>query len=73
MFAECVKAVLQSETYLYTQRGFASGQEYQDNWDVSHPDSFAVIIRTWTSSRAAGSTISVRSLGPATCFTGTRT
>ena len=39
MFAECVKAVLQSETYLYTQRGFASGQEYQDNWDVSHPDS----------------------------------
>ena len=39
LFAECVKAVLQSETYLYTQRGFANGQAYQDNWDVSHPDS----------------------------------
>ncbi len=39
LFAECVKAVLQSETYLYTQRGFASAQAYQDNWDVSHPDS----------------------------------
>jgi hypothetical protein len=39
MFAECVKAVLQSETYLYSQRGFANSQAYQDNWDISHPNS----------------------------------
>ena len=39
LFAECVKAVLQSETYLYVKRGFADGQAYQDNWDVSHPNS----------------------------------
>ena len=39
LFAECIKAVLQSETYLYLQRGFADSQAYQDNWDVSHPNS----------------------------------
>ena len=39
LFAECVRAVLQSETYLYSQRGFADSQAYQDNWDISHPNS----------------------------------
>ncbi len=39
MFAECVKAVLQSETYLYSQRGFDDSRAYQDNWDISHPNS----------------------------------
>jgi hypothetical protein len=39
LFVECIKAILQSETYLYTKRGFIDGQAYQDNWDISHPNS----------------------------------
>lgn len=39
LFSECSKAVIQSECYLYPQRGFADKQAYQADWDVSHPDS----------------------------------
>jgi hypothetical protein len=38
LMAECVKAVLQSETYLFHNRGFADSQAYQDNWDQVHPN-----------------------------------
>lgn len=39
LMAECVKAVLQSETYLFHNRGYADSQTYQDNWDRVHPNS----------------------------------
>lgn len=38
LMTECVKAVLQTETYLYHKRGFADSQVYQDNWDQAHPN-----------------------------------
>lgn len=39
LFVECVKAVIQSECYLYRQRGFSGTAEYQAFWDRSHPGS----------------------------------
>jgi hypothetical protein len=39
LFAECVKAVIQSECYLYPQRGFEDTRSYQAHWDISHPNS----------------------------------
>lgn len=37
MFAECVKGMIQAETYLYHHRGFADSTAYQKNWDTTHP------------------------------------
>ena len=39
VFAECIKALIQSECYLFRERGFADKQAYQKNWDISHPNS----------------------------------
>ena len=39
LFAECIKAVIQSECYLYQQRGFTDSPAYQADWDASHPNS----------------------------------
>lgn len=37
MFAECVKGIIQAETYLYHRRGYADSTAYQKNWDATHP------------------------------------
>jgi hypothetical protein len=37
LFAECVKGIIQAETYLYTQRGYPDSSVYQDYWDRTHP------------------------------------
>ena len=39
LFSECIKALIQSECYLFRERGFADKQAYQQNWDISHPNS----------------------------------
>lgn len=39
LFAECVKAVLQSETYIYRDRGFSDAESYQRQWELEHPNS----------------------------------
>ena len=53
LFAECIKAVIQSECYLYRQRGFPDKQEYQNDWDATHPNScryyshLDIVARRW--------------------------
>ena len=37
IFAECVKGIIQAETYLYIQRGYPDSSVYQDYWDRTHP------------------------------------
>ncbi len=39
LFAECIKAVIQSECYLFLHRGYADKKTYQEDWDSSHPNS----------------------------------
>jgi hypothetical protein len=55
LFAECIKAVIQSECYLYPQRGFPDPQAYQADWDAAHPNScryyshLDIVLRRWFS------------------------
>jgi hypothetical protein len=44
ILAECVKGIIQAETYLFTERGFASAKEYEDSWQ----DSYAGSCRLYT-------------------------
>ena len=36
LLAECIKGIIQSETYLYTHRGFATMKEYEHHWDTQN-------------------------------------
>ncbi len=33
LISECVRGLLQSETYVYKERGYASAKEYDDHWE----------------------------------------
>lgn len=39
LFADAVRAVIQSETFLFRERGFVSTDNYQDYWDSNFRDS----------------------------------
>ena len=39
LFAECIKAVIQSECYVYQKRGFSDSKVFQEDWDMNHPNS----------------------------------
>ena len=42
LFAECIKAVIQSECYVYQKRGFSDSKVFQEDWDMNHPNNYAV-------------------------------
>lgn len=39
LFAEAVRAIIQAETFIFTERGYASAETYMDFWDKFYADS----------------------------------